>query len=82
MFIPRVAKLIKKMPPEMPNRPNNSEFPFGDVQSPLHQVDEKALEFLWAKGRIAWKDVKSATSWVEELRGNETQDEPGFLPNS
>jgi len=33
-------------------------------------VDEDALARLWQKGREAWKNVKSATGWVEELRGN------------
>ncbi len=34
------------------------------------EVDEQALASLWQKGRKAWKDVKSAAGWVEELRGN------------
>jgi hypothetical protein len=34
-------------------------------------VDEQALATLWEKGRKAWKDVKSAASWVESLRGNQ-----------
>jgi hypothetical protein len=33
-------------------------------------VDEEALKSLWEKGREAWKDVESATDWVERLRGN------------
>jgi hypothetical protein len=33
-------------------------------------VDEDALNTLWEKGREAWKDVESATDWVERLRGN------------
>ncbi|MEO6034810.1 MAG: hypothetical protein ABIQ35_06120 [Verrucomicrobiota bacterium] len=33
-------------------------------------VDETALTSLWAKGREAWKEVKTATGWVESLRGN------------
>jgi hypothetical protein len=35
------------------------------------EVDEQAVAELWRKGRQAWKDVKSATGWVEALRGNE-----------
>jgi len=33
-------------------------------------VDENALQMLWAKGREAWKDIGSPTDWVEGLRGN------------
>jgi hypothetical protein len=35
------------------------------------EVDEQALLSLWEKGRKAWKDVKSASRWVEALRGNQ-----------
>ena len=35
-----------------------------------NEVDERALENLWEKGRVAWRDVPSATDWVESLRGN------------
>lgn len=35
------------------------------------EVDEQALAALWCKGREAWKDVESATGWVESLRGNQ-----------
>lgn len=31
---------------------------------------EAALQTLWKKGAVAWKNVPSATVWVEELRGN------------
>lgn len=34
------------------------------------EVDEQALALLWRKGQAAWRDVKSATGWVEALRGN------------
>lgn len=34
------------------------------------EVDEEALATLWKKGADAWKDVPSATEWVEKLRGN------------
>lgn len=37
---------------------------------PHSTVDAQALEILWANGRQAWKDVPSATAWVEELRGH------------
>lgn len=33
-------------------------------------VDEEALSLMWKKGSEAWKDVGSATEWVEKLRGN------------
>lgn len=33
-------------------------------------VDEAALRNLWEKGRQAWKDVASAASWVDNLRGS------------
>ena len=33
-------------------------------------VDEEALAVMWQKGGEAWKDVGSATEWVEKLRGN------------
>jgi hypothetical protein len=35
-----------------------------------NEVDERARENLWKKGREAWRDVASATDWVESLRGN------------
>ena len=34
------------------------------------QVDESALNTLWENGKKAWKDVPSASNWVESLRGN------------
>jgi hypothetical protein len=34
------------------------------------EVDEAGLEALWEKGREAWKNVRSASDWVESLRGN------------
>ncbi|HVY70377.1 MAG TPA: hypothetical protein VHH73_10645 [Verrucomicrobiae bacterium] len=34
-------------------------------------VDEQALARLWKEGREAWKDVPSATVWVETMRGNQ-----------
>jgi hypothetical protein len=34
------------------------------------EVDERALETLWQKGRTAWKGVQSAADWVDALRGN------------
>ncbi len=34
------------------------------------EADEQALATLWQKGREAWRDVKSATVWVDALRGN------------
>ena len=33
--------------------------------------DEPALAALWQKGRNAWRNVQSATGWVETLRGNQ-----------
>lgn len=33
-------------------------------------VDESALATLWERGREAWKNVASATNWVEAMRGN------------
>ena len=35
-----------------------------------HEIDEQELATLWEKGRKAWKDVKSASAWVEAMRGN------------
>jgi hypothetical protein len=35
-----------------------------------NEVDERALDALWAKGREAWKHVPSAADWVERQRGN------------
>ena len=66
----------------MPNHMIQLEFRFAEtvhrrsqrlpVQfSPLSvEVDEQALAALWEKGRKAWKEVPSATDWVESLRGN------------
>lgn len=34
------------------------------------EVDEQALASLWQKGRMAWRDIKSAAGWVETVRGN------------
>ena len=33
-------------------------------------TDERALANLWQKGREAWREVQSATGWVETMRGN------------
>lgn len=33
-------------------------------------TDERALANLWQKGRDAWREVRSATGWVEAMRGN------------
>jgi hypothetical protein len=33
-------------------------------------ADEELLANLWNKGREAWRNVSSATDWVESLRGN------------
>lgn len=33
-------------------------------------TDERALANLWQKGRDAWREVRSATGWVESIRGN------------
>lgn len=68
--------------PEMPNDQKHSESPIDGLAGPLRQADERALEMLWAKGRKAWKDVKSATKWVEELRGNQTEDESKMPPGA
>ncbi len=38
---------------------------------PPEAVDRAELEAFWREGREAWKNVPSATRWVEELRGNE-----------
>jgi hypothetical protein len=35
-----------------------------------NEVDEEALAIMWKKGSEAWKDVESATAWVEKVRGN------------
>lgn len=34
------------------------------------EVDEEALQRLWQKGAEAWRDVESASAWVESLRGD------------
>ena len=34
------------------------------------EADEADLQRLWEKGREVWRDVTSATEWVETLRGN------------
>ena len=34
------------------------------------EADERTLTNLWQKGHEAWRDVPSATGWVESLRGN------------
>jgi hypothetical protein len=58
----------------MPNGPTDSGFSFDDgIPRPRSGADENALELLWERGRKAWKDVASATGWVEELRGNQSQ---------
>lgn len=66
----------------MPDELIASESPIDGLTGPLRQVDERAWEILWTKGREAWKDVKSATEWVEELRGNQTEDEPQVPPGA
>ena len=39
--------------------------------NPPDALDKEALQTLWREGREAWKDVPSATLWVEEIRGNQ-----------
>lgn len=34
------------------------------------EADESALQSLWRKGAEAWRDVPSASGWVDALRGN------------
>jgi hypothetical protein len=34
------------------------------------EVDDEVLATLWKKGSQAWKNVESATDWVESIRGN------------
>lgn len=34
------------------------------------EIDEQALASLWEKGQKAWEGVKSASGWVDGLRGN------------
>ena len=34
------------------------------------EADERTLANLWQKGSEAWRDVASASGWVESLRGN------------
>jgi hypothetical protein len=34
------------------------------------EADEGALANLWQKGREAWREVTSATGWVESMRGS------------
>ena len=59
----------------MPNDPTNPETSRDGNKLPSCEADEAALAVFWTKGREAWKDVKSATQWVEELRGNCPQEE-------
>ncbi len=56
------------MPDEPTNAGNSSD---AGVPRSANEPDERALELLWKKGRIAWKEVESATGWVEDLRGNQ-----------
>ena len=65
----------------MPNSPKNSNIAGGNPDAQL-QADEGALKVLWANGQKAWKDVKSATEWVEELRGNRMEEEPRVPPTT
>lgn len=37
--------------------------------SPAPKGLEDTLRALWKKGAVAWRDVPSASAWVEELRG-------------
>lgn len=63
----------------MPNDQTDYGSPVDVISGTPRQADERALENLWAKGRQAWKDVTSPTMWVEELRGNQPQNEPREL---
>jgi hypothetical protein len=58
----------------MPGELSSLEFALDDTiggqRLTPETVDEQALEFLWRKGRVAWRDVRSAAEWVEALRGN------------
>lgn len=40
------------------------------IASQSSDQDEKELALLWEKGGKAWKNLKSASVWVEDLRGN------------
>jgi len=64
----------------MPGELTQLEFPLDDGMGGLSltpatvslpsEADERKLADLWRKGRVAWRDVASATDWVELLRGN------------
>lgn len=41
-----------------------------ELVTPPEPVVQDELQELWRKGEKAWKDVESASHWVEELRGN------------
>jgi hypothetical protein len=41
-----------------------------EVHQVSQDVDEEKLKQLWEKGRVAWRDVESASRWVEEIRGH------------
>lgn len=41
-----------------------------EIMSHSAEIDEDALDNLWRKGAEAWKDVESASGWVEQIRGN------------
>lgn len=41
-----------------------------EIVQPNALVDENALQKLWQSGNEAWRDVVSASDWVEELRGH------------
>jgi hypothetical protein len=54
----------------MPDEPTKRELSPDEFEPQTSEADEKALASLWRNGREAWKDVKSATDWVEKMRGN------------
>jgi hypothetical protein len=55
----------------MPDELTKREFSPDEPEPQTNEVDEEALASLWRNGREAWKDVKSATDWVEKMRGNQ-----------
>ncbi len=51
-----------------PLTPENVDLP--TLRGFIEEVDEAALRRLWNRGSEAWREVCSATTWVDSLRGS------------
>ena len=67
---------VQKQVPVSPAIASDEWFDSGSDSRPMNEDAEAAkeledaLQTLWRKWAIAWRNIASASAWVEELRGN------------